>query len=199
MPSQYSDSQKQQALEMLAISEDIAFVSESVGIPERTLRHWRQLQNEQPDCQIAEKNISSEAEDAQEPDGNSDDHSDHATADQPESAEYSDQENYAFIREKLKTCARQMAINLQPDAPDISRRTLALARILDRIERLDHVLQELSVEEERPVWQDAYDAFMACNPSAMTMLRARQAAENRDPQSQAKVYEWYVEQFQRDS
>ena len=47
MPSNYTDQQKSAAMEMLAIGDNIAFIHYSTGIPERTLRRWRQKRHEQ--------------------------------------------------------------------------------------------------------------------------------------------------------
>ena len=42
--------------------------------------------------------------------------------------------------------AQQLAVNLNPDDPDINRRTLALSRILDRVHQLDLLLPSLNPE-----------------------------------------------------
>ena len=54
MPSKYSEKDKNEAIEMLRIGDHIGFVHFTTGIPERTLRHWRQKLREGQDCQIAE-------------------------------------------------------------------------------------------------------------------------------------------------
>ncbi len=56
MPSKYSDAQKQEAMEMLKIGDEIAFVHYSTGIAKRTLRSWRKQLTDQSNGQMAEKN-----------------------------------------------------------------------------------------------------------------------------------------------
>ncbi len=169
---------------MLRNGSDIAFIHSRTDIPERTLRRWRQSLDQQPDGQMAKKSFPPETDQPKE----SHDQSDETI---------SDLENFAYIRDKLMTYARQMTRDLQPNAPDVNRRTLALTRVLDRIEWLDSRLPALEKKEERPVWRDAYDAFMACNPSITMELNAKQAAENREPHEQAKVYERYLEKIKQ--
>lgn len=188
MPSQYTDHQKNIALEMLHIGNDIAVIHSRTGIPERTLRRWRGELDKRPDGQMAEKSFSPAPDQPQEPDAHSAEQSDETI---------SDLENFTYIRGKLMTYARRMARDLQPNAPDISRRTLALSRILDRIEKIDILLPDLEKKDARPVWQDAYDAFMACNPSWSMKSAAKKEAENREPHEQVKVYERYVERFRQ--
>ncbi len=185
MPSQYTDHQKNVALEMLRNGSDIAFIHSRTDIPERTLRLWRKQLNEQSDCQIAKKSFSPASDQPPQPDND------------PAEPSESDLENFTYIRDKLMRYARQMAGDLQPNAPDANRRTLALTRVLDRIEWLDSRLPALEKKEERPVWRDAYDAFMACNPSTTMRLDAASAAENREPHEQAKVYERYLERIKQ--
>lgn len=161
MPSKYSEQQKNEALEMLRIGDHIGFVHYTTGIPERTLRHWRQKLREQADCQTAEKSFAPAIAARQdtnadaffprqqhEPaDTNSTDHQEvQADADR-------DYEDFNYIREKLMSCARVMARDLQPNQPDINTRSLALSRILDRIEWLDELLPD---QEEEQVIRFAY-------------------------------------------
>ena len=197
MPSQYSEQAKQDALEMLRIGDDISAVHYTTGIPERTLRRWRHALDQRPDGQMAEKSFSPPA--GQLPDSDSPDTAEQPTpapADPSDAATGNDLEDFTYIRDKLLTCARQISRDLQPNAPDISRRALALARLLDRIDRIDSRLPDLAKKEERPPWQDAYDAFMACNPSFEMRQAAIKQTENLDPQAQAEVYERYVTLFQ---
>ena len=43
--------------------------------------------------------------------------------------------------------AQKLAKNLNPDDPDINRRSLALSRILDRVHQLDIMLPDLKPEQ----------------------------------------------------
>lgn len=56
-------------------------------------------------------------------------------------------EEFRKVREILMSHAHQLAASLAPEDPDINRRSLALARILDRIHQLDAMLPELMPEQ----------------------------------------------------
>lgn len=58
-----------------------------------------------------------------------------------------DYEDFRQIRSQLMEHARQLVANLDPTADDVSRRTLALARILDRILQLDDIIPRLNSEQ----------------------------------------------------
>lgn len=150
MSSKYSEEQKNEAIEMLRIGDHVGLVHYTTGIPERTLRHWRQKLREAQDCQIAEKsfdpaiaarqNTDSDApsplQQREPADTNSpDDEDELSDADR-------DYEDFTYIREKLMKCARAMADELESNHPDSNRRSLALARILDRIQWLDEFLPD---------------------------------------------------------
>lgn len=148
MPSKYSQELKNDALEMLRLGEPITFVHFSTGIPERTLRDWRQNLRERPDCQTAEKSFDpaiaarqdsiSDASGPPRPetdDGSTTDEEELSDADR-------DFEDFTYIREKLMKCARAMAADLESNQPDSNRRSLALSRILDRIQWLDEILSD---------------------------------------------------------
>lgn len=199
MTSPYSEQAKRDALEMLRIGADIGSVHNTTGIPERTLRHWRQNLDEQSDCQIAEKNISPLAGKLSASYSNSVEQPIPPPTDPADTATGNDLEDFTYIRHKLLNCARQISRDLQPNAPDISRRALALSRLLDRIERIDSFLPDLAKAEERPVWQDAYDAYIACNPSIDIRLAVSNETENLDPQARAEVYEKYINRFRQRS
>ena len=68
--------------------------------------------------------------------------------------------------------ARKMAADLRPDDPDSNRRTLALSRILDRIQWLDEILPDRIPErtirfeyyydgqvQEHPPWHGARERY----------------------------------------
>ena len=142
MPSKYKDAQKQQALEMIKIGASISSVHFSTGIPERTLRTWRKKLSDQANGQMAEKTFSTAAsrqsethEPGQEPPKDDTDNNEDAN----NKAE-DDHADFAYIREQLMKHARHMAADLRPGEPDSNRRTLALSRILDRIQWLDELL-----------------------------------------------------------
>ena len=58
-----------------------------------------------------------------------------------------DFEDFTYIREKLMKCARAMAADLESNQPDSNRRSLALSRILDRIQWLDEIMPERIPEQ----------------------------------------------------
>ena len=58
----------------------------------------------------------------------------------------SDYEAFRKLRDLLMAHAQEMATNLNPADSDINLRTLALARILDRVQQLDDLLPDLNPE-----------------------------------------------------
>ena len=154
MPSKYSDQQKREALQMLEIGDHIGYVHYATGIPERTLRRWRQELPEQPNGQMAEKTLPADTDrrPTEETDANE-------TAEPPNT----DIEDFTYIREQLMKYARQMAADLRPNEPDSNRRTLALARILDRIQWLDQILPG-RIPEQTIRWEHYYDGVVQEHP-----------------------------------
>ena len=55
--------------------------------------------------------------------------------------------DFRNVRDILMKHAKYLAKNLKPDEPDINRRSLALARILDRVRQLDAMLPSLMPEQ----------------------------------------------------
>ncbi len=139
MPSKYSVQQKAEAMRMLEIGDHIGYVHFTTGIPERTLRDWRKKMRDRSDCQTAEKTFPSAAEWRQDEETIVDEKSQLTDASEPDNT---DIEDFTYIREQLMKYARQMASDLRPNEPDSNRRTLALARILDRIQWLDEILPD---------------------------------------------------------
>lgn len=197
MPSQYSDLQKQHAMSMLAIGDDIGFVHNSTGIPERTLRLWRKQLNEQPDCQIAKKPSFPPIGQSWAPYAYPAGQNEFAPIDHADSATYSDLENFTYIRGQLMAFARAMARDLRPLEPESNRRTLALSRVLERIKWIDSFLPDLVKEEERAPWQDAYDALLALDPDPHTMIDAEKEAKRLDPRLRASHFERVAERYNR--
>ena len=155
MPSKYSEQEKIEALEMLRIGDHIGFVHYTTGIPERTLRDWRQKLRASQDCQTAEKSSAPAIATRQDTHADmfypprqrqtadtdsTDDEEDHDDHER-------DYEDFKYIREKLMLCARAMATDLQANQPDSNRRSLALARVLDRIQWLDEILPDRIPEQ----------------------------------------------------
>ncbi len=152
MSKRYTDEEKRDAITKIIVYDDIAFVQNVTGIPERTLRHWRQELREQLNDFVAEKDFDSATKRQQSTNSTTnaepDDTPDHnETAQQPPKEPDNNKKTYekdfedlTFIREQLMVFARQMATSLRPEEPDSSRRTLALTRILDRIQWLDQIL-----------------------------------------------------------
>ncbi len=194
MPSQYTDQQKSAALEMLSIGDEISFVKYSTGIPERTLRQWRQNLREQSDCQIAEKTFpaatglrqETEAPDNQQHNADTDQDGDNSTN--------TDYEDFNYIRKQLMKYARQMARDLRPAESDSNRRTLALSRVLDRIQLLDQILPEQAKKRMRPPWQDAYEDLLELDLTPWDLIKAEQTATEIDEHLRDRVYKYYAEQ-----
>ena len=57
-------------------------------------------------------------------------------------------EDFRKVRDILMNHAQQLAVNLQPDDPDINRRSLALSRILDQVHQLDKILPDLNPDQQ---------------------------------------------------
>ncbi|MCY4539132.1 MAG: hypothetical protein OXE52_13005 [Chloroflexi bacterium] len=56
-------------------------------------------------------------------------------------------EDLNYIRDQLMQLTRQLSASLNPDDPDFSRQTLAIARLLDRILALDKLIPEKNPQE----------------------------------------------------
>ena len=63
-----------------------------------------------------------------------------------EDHETNDFEAFKKVRDILMRHAHTLAASLQPDDPDINRRSLALARILEQVHQLDKMLPDLNPE-----------------------------------------------------
>ena len=175
MPSKYSDQQKREAVEMLEIADDIAFVHDSTGIPKRTLRRWRQNLRQDPNGQTAEKTFNSSAGQSTIP-------------------AKTDIEDFTYIRGQLMKYARQMASDLRPGDVESNRRTLALSRVLDRIQQLDQVLPEKAKQQARPPWQDDFESLLELDLSPWDLIKVQQTASQVDEHLRGRVYRYYAEQ-----
>ena len=193
MPSQYSSQQKRDAMEMLTIGDDIGFVHYTTGIPERTLRQWRQDLRDQPDCQIAEIHFPSAT--SPQPHAPANLAAAAAAAVHAPDDSAGDHETFAFIRQQLRNYARDMSLILHPDDPNTNRRTLSLARTLDKIQMLDQVLPDLAKAEERPPWQDDYDYLLALELPMLDFLEIEEAANRVDPRFKARIYKRYADKY----
>lgn len=186
MPSKYTAAQKEDALEMIRIGDNIGFVHFETGIPERTLRRWRKRLEDDANGQKAEKIFPPAAIWPSEPTSPSeDDRQDNSTA--------SDYADFSYIRDQLMQYARHMAADLRPDDADSNRRTLALSRILDRIRLLDQILPVKAKALERPPWQDAYDDYVSLNPNTKELVEAEKEANALDERLRAGVYARFAE------
>ena len=194
MPSHYSSQQKRDAMEMLAIGDDIGFVHYTTGIPERTLRRWRQNQHQQPDGQMAEKHFPPAPSPRPIAPASLDDS---ASAVQAPADSASDFDTFTFIRQQLRNYARDMSLILNPEDPNSNRRTLALSRILDKIQRLDEALPSLAKAEERPPWQDDYDYLLGLELRMDEFLAIEEAANRVDPRFRARVYKRYADKYRK--
>ena len=196
MPSQYSDAQKQEAMEMLNIGDEIGFVHYTTGIPERTLRSWRKQLADQADGQMAEKTISTAAiwqSEANTP-AEADPLPAHSNSDENDNSTNTDVADFSFIRDQLMKYARQLAADLLPDDPDSNRRTLSLTRILDRIQWLDQILPDRIPEQvirfehyyngsvhEHPPWYGASQSEEAKYYRSRGWLRRAHGIEPEPP------------------
>ncbi len=182
LDSNYPPIQTEEAKKLLALGEDISFIFYRTGIPKDILLAWRQKIRPDSDCHIAEKTFPSapDCRPSAEPEPL---HATDANAATPaadaEAPNNSDIEDLTHIRERLMTYARKMADIIDPLDHDTNRRTLALARILDRIQWLDEVLPDRIPEQtlrfeyyydgqvqEHPPWHGASKRYK--NPSSDT-------------------------------
>ena len=168
---------KQQALELLRQGESVATVQFITGIKPRSLQRWRKALHEKDDIGLSQKSFACDSAVTTKADDSPAEPNNNATpADEPDAKDTvknpDDHADFTFIREKLMTYARAMAANLAPDDPDINRRTLALTRILDRIQWLDQILPDRIPErvirfehyydgevQEHPPWHGASEGF----------------------------------------
>ncbi len=187
MPRRIPEETKRQAIGILQVHEDISLTHYLTGIHRRTLRHWRQELRQRQNGFLSEKAFSSDRKRTENPISDKNP----SPADQADASDY---ENLAHIRGKLMNYARQVADNLSPDQVDANRRTLALSRVLDRIQLLDQTLPELQ-PNQRPPWQDAYDALLELDLRPYQLSRVEEQAGALDESLRARVYEYYRDYY----
>ena len=104
--------------------------------------------------------------------------------------------DFRKVRDILMKHAKYLATNLKPDEPDINRRSLALARILDRVRQLDAMLPSLMPEQvlrhefvydgmvhDKPPWQRTEEDLLA----QLEIVREIKADEARRKSKNAPV------------
>ena len=201
MPAKtYTEEAKHKALEMLRLGEPIPTIQFATGVPKSTLRRWRADLKSETLTAVAQKSFSpltserSEADTAApsaldlmndfvsprppDPDPDTESHSsgsDSKTGDMHPD-DYAD---FLQIRENLMACVRDMSGRLDPDNTDISRHSLAISRLLEKIQWLDTILpgripeQTIRFEfyydgkvQEHPPWHNAepYDESNIITP-----------------------------------
>ncbi len=216
MPKQYPESVKRQAIDLLQLHNDITIARHATGVDRRTLRRWRSELRKNQDGFMSEKTSPSDTKTTKGPNppeitpsnpqtqkaqirpksptSNPQTHpASTQEADPPANSDYDD---FVYIRAQLMKHARHLARDLGPDKPDSNRRSLALARILDRIQQLDEVIPVLAKQLERPAWQDARDALLALDVSPTEIIKADQAACQVDDSLKARVYTYYAELYE---
>lgn len=206
MPQKYSALQKRDAMDLIDIHDDIPLVHQRTGVPERTLRRWRDELHARENYVVTEKDVNSDTKRSQSTDqqSDSDDPETAANPRQPtDSAESESEEqdnastdfdDFSYIRDQLMKYARTMATNLHPGEPDSNRHTLALSRALDRIQWLDGILPDL-MPKPRSHWQDAYDALLALDLDPADLYEAEQTANRVEEHLKARVYKYYAKRF----
>ena len=168
---------------MIKLGDSISFVHFSTGIPERTLRTWRKQLRDQANGQTAEKTFSSAARRQSQANGPGqepaeDDTHDNKDADNTTEDDYAD---FTYIRDQLMNYAREMAADLRPHDPDSNRRTLALSRILDRIQWLDELLPG-RIPEQTIRFEYFYDGEVQEHPPWHGASETEEAKYYRSPE-----------------
>ena len=188
MPKKHPKEKKLEALELLSYGQSVSTVQFATGIPVRTIYNWQKRLKQQTDRQSAKKSSTSATNAPQNTDSGSKSadsrqstldscHNDalnhpdlpqtrHSVSAQPDTTDDPDNtdiEDFTFIREQLMKYARQMASDLRPDEPDSNRRTLALTRILDRIQWLDEILPD-RIPEQTVRFEFFYDGKVQEHP-----------------------------------
>lgn len=172
MPRKHPKDKRIEALELLSYGQSVSTVHFATGIPMRTLYNWKARFKRKQERQMARKTSETATNPPHIPDSRhktadscqsaADSRLNHAPSEQqlphtrnsgsakPESEDKptnTDVEDLTYIREQLMKYAREMAADLRPNEPDSNRRTLALARILDRIQWLDQILPDRIPEQ----------------------------------------------------
>ena len=188
MPRKYADQTKRKAVGMLQIHDDISLAHYTTGVHRRTLRRWRDELRGKQNGYMSEKVSASDTKKTDKADapGSS------PVIDRFQRASI-DYEDFSFVRQQLMQYARRMAVDLRPDESDSNRRTLALSRILDRIERLDRILPKIAKKQKRPIWQDAYDDLVSLNLEPDDMIRIEESVQFLDDRIKARRYTNVVE------
>lgn len=190
MPRKYPDRIKQEAIGILQIHDDISLTHYATGVHRRTLRRWRDDLKNTQNGYMSEKVFASDIKRTQ----NQHQPPDALSADQSESCGASDYEDFAFIRQQLMKHARKLALDLRPSEADGNRRTLALARIIDRINSLDRILPEQAKKLEDPPWQEAREDWLSLDAAPWMLAKVEQAADEVDDNLKERVYKYYAEE-----
>lgn len=191
MPRRIPQETKQAAVGLLQIHDDISLTHYITGVHRRTLRHWRAELRQRQNRFLSEKTFSSDRKRTETPISDKKPQPDAQTnALSDDQVDVSDYENLAHIRGKLMNYARQVADGLSPDQPDANRRTLALSRVLDRIQLLDQTLPKLQTEE-RPPWRDAFDDLLDLDISPYDLTQVEERANAVDESLRGRVYEYF--------
>ena len=186
MPIKHAKDKKLEALELLSYGRSVSTVHFATGIPIRTLYNWKTQLNRKYEGQVARKQAENAANAPQNRESRhktsdschtiadpchnhadengqlpQDCQNDASTAANPENT---DVEDFTFIRDKLMICARQMAADLRPNEPDTNRHTLALARVLDRIQWLDEKVLPDRIPEQTIRFEYFYDGQVHEHP-----------------------------------
>ena len=167
MPAKHPKNRKLDALELLSFGLPIHAVHKSTGVPSRTLYRWRKQLEQRQQRFSAKQDSSLLANLPHSPDfRHIDEELRHETpvprhnpvaidqaspqndqSDTPDNeSQNRDYEDLSFIRAQLMKCARELAVDLESVGPDINIRSLALSRVLDRIQWLDQILPSQSNE-----------------------------------------------------
>lgn len=142
MSQPYTSEEKERAMELYELSGSVGYASRQTGIPERTIRHWRQQRERDiplmrdpernPVATLPEKNV--------EP----------LPANSP-------REELQTLRDQIMFHVQRIVASLSDDDVQINERAIAVTRLLDRVMRLDAQLaQAFPGETQRIIFQYQY-------------------------------------------
>ncbi len=148
MPSQYTQMDRENALACLEINGSITATSAQTGVPQRTLRYWRQkLQEEQKwqqnlarlpekssDCRQSGNKI--ESQEAEEP------------LELPQQLQ--------MLRDQMMRHTFTLSQSLSVDDERINERAIALTRLIDRVLKLETAIQQSGIYKKDQVYRIEY-------------------------------------------
>lgn len=202
MPRTHPRHKKRDVLELLALDLPIHLIQARTGIAQRTLYRWKKQMRKKQQRQMAKIDAAFVAELSQNSDfchkstqtrHKSPDPCQKAPPDDDQLTQndlpdphdsqsaISNEDDLRFVRSQLMNVVREVAAGLEHNSPDLNTHSLALSRLLDRINWLDQRIErEESEADAKPVTEAVihdFPGWLRVRPDRSDEQRAAEEAE----------------------